>query len=243
MSTADSACAAGNIAKWNKGEGDEIAAGDSIAEIETDKATMDWEAQDDGFVAKLLVAEGAKDVSVGQPVIVIVEEQVSRLLSEASAEVRAVFQDGLLPGCDFANLSRHPVRRLAIQRFRRSSSAPALIASWSRREWKSCWPYGRQASKTVSLLERSGRIAEAGKDKHHHVEIVLYVLKPNLPLCRETLKLSKTSLLRMQLAKSRSRSQSRSRKPLLKTAPRSRPSSMSKSNQSQPLLLAAQVNT
>lgn len=67
---------AGNIAKWNKKEGDEIAAGDSIAEIETDKATMDWEAQDDGFVAKVLVPEGAKDVSVGQPVIVIVEEEV-----------------------------------------------------------------------------------------------------------------------------------------------------------------------
>ena len=67
---------AGNIAKWNKKEGDEIAAGDSIAEIETDKATMDWEAQDDGFVAKILAEEGSKDVSVGSPVIVIVEEEV-----------------------------------------------------------------------------------------------------------------------------------------------------------------------
>lgn len=70
----------GNIAKWNKQEGDEIAAGDSIAEIETDKATMDWEAQDDGFVAKILVEEGAKDISVGQPVLVIVEEQVTALI-------------------------------------------------------------------------------------------------------------------------------------------------------------------
>ena len=67
---------AGNIAKWNKKEGDEIQAGDSIAEIETDKATMDWEAQDDGFVAKLLVEEGAKDISVGSPVIVITEDKV-----------------------------------------------------------------------------------------------------------------------------------------------------------------------
>ena len=41
---------------------------------------MDWEAQDDGFVAKLLVEEGAKDISVGSPVIVIVEEQVLQLL-------------------------------------------------------------------------------------------------------------------------------------------------------------------
>lgn len=67
----------GNIAKWNKKEGDEISAGDSIAEVETDKATMDWEAQDDGFVAKILAEEGAKDIAVGSPVIVIVEDQES----------------------------------------------------------------------------------------------------------------------------------------------------------------------
>lgn len=76
---------AGNIAKWNKKEGDEIAAGDSIAEIETDKATMDWEAQDDGFVAKILAEEGSKDVSVGAPVIVIVEEEVIIHLQSAYA--------------------------------------------------------------------------------------------------------------------------------------------------------------
>ena len=76
---------AGNIAKWNKKEGDEIAAGDSIAEIETDKATMDWEAQDDGFVAKILAEEGSKDVSVGAPVIVIVEEEVILHLQSAYA--------------------------------------------------------------------------------------------------------------------------------------------------------------
>lgn len=41
---------------------------------------MDWEAQDDGFVAKILAEEGSKDVSVGSPVIVIVEEEVRSLL-------------------------------------------------------------------------------------------------------------------------------------------------------------------
>ena len=45
---------------------------------------MDWEAQDDGFVAKLIVAEGTKDVAVGQPVIVIVEEQVRFILADLS---------------------------------------------------------------------------------------------------------------------------------------------------------------
>ncbi len=66
----------GNIASWKKKEGDAVAAGDSIAEIETDKATMDWEAQDDGFVAKILLQDGAKDVPVGEPALVIVEEEV-----------------------------------------------------------------------------------------------------------------------------------------------------------------------
>ena len=67
---------AGNIASWRKKEGDEIAAGDSIAEIETDKATMEWEAQDDGFVAKILLEDRAKDVPVGEPAMVVVEEKV-----------------------------------------------------------------------------------------------------------------------------------------------------------------------
>ncbi|KAK9806151.1 hypothetical protein WJX72_003310 [[Myrmecia] bisecta] len=67
----------GNIAAWKKKEGEEVAAGDSIAEIETDKATMDWESQDDGFIAKILVPEGTKDVGVGTPVLVFVEDKDS----------------------------------------------------------------------------------------------------------------------------------------------------------------------
>lgn len=70
---------AGNIAAWNKKEGDEVAAGDSIADIETDKATMTWEAQDEGVVAKILVPAGSSDVQVGAPVAVFVEEQVRAL--------------------------------------------------------------------------------------------------------------------------------------------------------------------
>ncbi|KAK9863718.1 hypothetical protein WJX84_001166 [Apatococcus fuscideae] len=65
----------GNIAGWKKKEGEAVAAGDSIAEIETDKATMEWEAQDDGFVAKILLEAGAKDIPVGEPALVIVEEE------------------------------------------------------------------------------------------------------------------------------------------------------------------------
>ena len=64
----------GIISKWNVKEGDSFAAGDSLAVIETDKASMDFEAQDDGVVAKLLVKEGTSDVKVGTDIMVTVED-------------------------------------------------------------------------------------------------------------------------------------------------------------------------
>jgi pyruvate dehydrogenase E2 component (dihydrolipoamide acetyltransferase) len=65
---------AGTIASWKVKEGEEFAAGDSLAEIETDKATIDFEAQDDGVVAKILVEAGSGEIPVGVPIIVTVED-------------------------------------------------------------------------------------------------------------------------------------------------------------------------
>src|SRR3954462_1667468 len=56
----------GNLAKWLKKEGDAVKAGDVIAEIETDKATMEYESIDDGVLAKIVVPEGSRDVPVNQ---------------------------------------------------------------------------------------------------------------------------------------------------------------------------------
>ncbi len=56
----------GNLAKWLKKEGDTIKSGDVIAEIETDKATMEVEAVDEGVLAKIVVPEGTTDVPVNQ---------------------------------------------------------------------------------------------------------------------------------------------------------------------------------
>ncbi len=64
----------GTLAKWLKAEGDAIAAGDVVAEVETDKATMEIEAIDDGVLAKILVAEGTEEVAVNAPIAVILEE-------------------------------------------------------------------------------------------------------------------------------------------------------------------------
>ncbi|MBS9476332.1 pyruvate dehydrogenase complex dihydrolipoamide acetyltransferase [Ancylobacter radicis] len=64
----------GNLAKWLKKEGDKVAPGDVIAEIETDKATMEVEAIDEGVLAKILVPEGTQDVPVNQLIAVLATE-------------------------------------------------------------------------------------------------------------------------------------------------------------------------
>jgi pyruvate dehydrogenase E2 component (dihydrolipoamide acetyltransferase) len=61
----------GNLAKWLKKEGDKVKSGDVIAEIETDKATMEVEAVDEGTIAKILVPEGTQDVAVNDVIAVL----------------------------------------------------------------------------------------------------------------------------------------------------------------------------
>ncbi len=74
----------GNLAKWLKKEGDTVKSGDVIAEIETDKATMEVEAVDEGTLGKILVAEGTNDVAVNTPIAMILAE----------GEDRAALKDG-----------------------------------------------------------------------------------------------------------------------------------------------------
>ena len=64
----------GNLAKWLKKEGDSVKSGDVIAEIETDKATMEVEAVDEGTLGKILVPEGTNDVAVNTPIAMILAE-------------------------------------------------------------------------------------------------------------------------------------------------------------------------
>ncbi|WP_454684929.1 pyruvate dehydrogenase complex E1 component subunit beta [Ancylobacter moscoviensis] len=64
----------GNLAKWLKKEGDTVKSGDVIAEIETDKATMEVEAIDEGTLGKILVPEGTQDVAVNTPIAVILAD-------------------------------------------------------------------------------------------------------------------------------------------------------------------------
>ena len=84
----------GKLAKWLKKEGDKVKSGDVLAEIETDKATMEIESIDDGILGKILVAEGTEDVLVNAPIAVILGEgeklsdvkQPSPLVGEGNAK-------------------------------------------------------------------------------------------------------------------------------------------------------------
>ncbi|KGJ10113.1 pyruvate dehydrogenase complex E1 component subunit beta (plasmid) [Paracoccus versutus] len=83
----------GTLAKWLVKEGDSVKSGDIIAEIETDKATMEFEAVDEGILGKLLIAEGTQGVKVNTPIAVLVEEgesvDAAPKAEPAPAEARA----------------------------------------------------------------------------------------------------------------------------------------------------------
>ena len=64
----------GTLAKWLVKEGDTVASGDVLAEIETDKATMEFEAVDEGVIGKILVGDGTEGVKVNDPIAVLLEE-------------------------------------------------------------------------------------------------------------------------------------------------------------------------
>ena len=79
----------GTLAKWLVKEGDTVSAGDILAEIETDKATMEFEAVDEGIVGKILVAEGTEGVKVNTPIAVLVEEGEDASAAAAPASAPA----------------------------------------------------------------------------------------------------------------------------------------------------------
>ena len=77
----------GNLTKWLVTEGQQVKAGDVIAEIETDKATMEVEAVDEGFVEKLLFKEGDVNIPVNKPIAIISDQQVSKSKGTKQSEV------------------------------------------------------------------------------------------------------------------------------------------------------------
>lgn len=65
----------GEVMNWLKKEGEKVSVGDVICEIKTDKATMGFESQEDGYLAKILVGENSEDVAVGRTIGILVEDE------------------------------------------------------------------------------------------------------------------------------------------------------------------------
>ena len=67
--------AVGTLVKWLKNEGDPVESGDMVAEVETDKATMGFETPEEGYLAKIFIEAGTRDIPIGKLLCIIVEEQ------------------------------------------------------------------------------------------------------------------------------------------------------------------------
>ena len=145
----------GNLAKWLKSEGDTVKAGDVIAEIETDKATMEVEAVDEGTLGKILIPEGTADVAVNTPIAVILGEGEDK--SSIGAAKRAAAKDRVRPRPQpRASPPRPPPHPLPPRRRRRPSPTPICPKAprWSPSPCaKRCamrWPRRCAATRTSS---------------------------------------------------------------------------------------------
>ncbi|WP_046865178.1 pyruvate dehydrogenase complex E1 component subunit beta [Microvirga massiliensis] len=102
----------GKLAKWLKREGDRVKPGDILAEIETDKATMEVEAIDDGILAKILVADGTENVAVNTPIAVLAEEgedvSAAATTTKAPAPSEAPAQPAPTPDMQAEGLAERP---------------------------------------------------------------------------------------------------------------------------------------
>jgi pyruvate dehydrogenase E1 component beta subunit len=104
----------GNLAKWLKGEGDRIKSGDIIAEIETDKATMEVEATDEGTLGKILVPEGTADVAVNTPIAMILSDgEDAGALKSAAPAPQAKAAESAPPAAAEARAPASPAPSLA----------------------------------------------------------------------------------------------------------------------------------
>ena len=130
----------GNLSKWVKNEGDKVKAGDVIAEIETDKATMEVEAVDEGTLGKILVPEGTADVAVNTPIAVILSD------GESASDIKA----GGSP---------------APKAEAKADAAPAEAKQEAKEE-----PEVAHKSAAAPVVEAQARAGRAGRhrDGHHH---------------------------------------------------------------------------
>ncbi len=115
----------GTLSKWMVKEGDEVSSGDIIAEIETDKATMELEAVDEGKIGKILVNEGTEGVEVNKPIGILLED------GEEESDIKA--SDSASPVADKPEAVEKPVTAPAVAPVEEvapaKQAAPAVVVS------------------------------------------------------------------------------------------------------------------
>ena len=133
----------GNLAKWLKKEGDKVKSGDVIAEIETDKATMEVEAVDEGTIAKILIADGTDNVAVNTPIAVLAGEgeDVSAAATKPNGAAKPDGTKQILNRILCLRHRNHKKHRLPspdcwrASRTSSSGSSQCQSQSW----WNQCW--------------------------------------------------------------------------------------------------------
>jgi pyruvate dehydrogenase E2 component (dihydrolipoamide acetyltransferase) len=113
----------GNLAKWIKKEGDKVAAGDVLAEIETDKATMEVEAVDEGTLAKIVVPEGTQDVPVNQVIAVLAGEGED--VKAAASAAAGAGQKAAPPKAEAKPAEPKPAEAKPVEAPKQAAPAPA----------------------------------------------------------------------------------------------------------------------
>ena len=121
----------GNLAKWVKKEGDKVKSGDILAEIETDKATMEFEATDEGTLGKILVPEGTQDVAINAPIAVLLTEgeKASDIAAAPAAKAAAPAVNPTPPAAAPAAAAPAPVAPAAAPAPVAAAAAPAPSAA------------------------------------------------------------------------------------------------------------------
>ena len=157
----------GNLAKWLKKEGDKVKSGDVIAEIETDKATMEVEAADEGTLGKILVPEGTADVAVNTPdrrrssARARTEAAIKRQASETGGRRQKLRR--ARPKAQEAPAPRH--RRLRMRRRRRCASDPDIpegteMVTMTMREALCATPMAEEMRRDKDVFVMGEEVAE-----------------------------------------------------------------------------------
>ena len=152
----------GNLAKWLKKEGEAVKTGDVIAEIETDKATMEYEAVDDGVMAKIVVPEGTDDVPVNQLIAVLAQEgEDPESRGGRSREGRSAAETGRAPK------PAAPARRQLRRCKRRPPAPPPAARPPAPRRRKAPMTNGHAAGSRSCLL-LPARAATGERSRHRY---------------------------------------------------------------------------